>query len=88
MTRYVNKEAYSFVHGVGINLVLHEELELAVQLKHKVGPGGDRITIKEVRGILPLRLKLFLHHQGVLGSAETAGSLLVHLCAGSDTVHR
>jgi hypothetical protein len=42
------KEFYSFVHGLGVNLVLHEILELAVQLEHEAGPGGDRITVKEI----------------------------------------
>jgi len=36
------KEAYSFVHGVCVNLVLNKVLELAVQLEHEVGPGVDR----------------------------------------------
>jgi hypothetical protein len=34
------------VHGVGVNLVLHEVFKMAVQLEHEVCPGGDRITIK------------------------------------------
>jgi hypothetical protein len=57
MRRYVTREeAYPLVHGVRVNLVLHEVFELAVQLEHEFGPGGDRIAVKEVRGVLPLRL--------------------------------
>jgi hypothetical protein len=47
------KEAYSFIHGFSVNLVLNKVLELAVQLELEVGPGGDRITVKEARASFP-----------------------------------
>ena len=80
--------SYLFIQGVGIQLVLHEEFKLPIQLKHELGARRDSIAIKEVRCFLALLQKLFFQKEGIFSRAETAGTLLVHFGTWGHTINR
>jgi len=77
----------TLVERISAHFVLDEEVKLVAKFHHELGTRGDRIRIEEVGNIFTLGREFVFEVLRVLRATEAAGSLLVHFCAGSHTVH-
>lgn len=75
------------IQWISVDLVLNEELELAVEFEHEFGTGRDGIAIKQVVRLLALSQQLLTQHLRVLSTAESTRTLLIHLRARGHSVH-